>query len=38
VASASGADAFVNKQLIHSDLLPAIRDVIVRQVSGIALS
>jgi DNA-binding NarL/FixJ family response regulator len=37
VASASGADAFVNKQLIHSDLLPAIRDVIVRQVSEIAL-
>jgi DNA-binding NarL/FixJ family response regulator len=33
VASASGVDAFVSKQLVHSDLLPAIRDVIVRRVS-----
>lgn len=33
VASASGVDGFVSKQLVHSDLLPAIRDVIVRRVS-----
>jgi DNA-binding NarL/FixJ family response regulator len=33
IASASGVDAFVSKQLVHSDLLPAIRDVIVRRVS-----
>ncbi|HSE06884.1 MAG TPA: response regulator transcription factor [Methylomirabilota bacterium] len=33
VAAASGADAFVSKRLIHSDLVPAIRDVIVRRVS-----
>jgi hypothetical protein len=30
IASVSGADGFVNKRLIHSGLLPAIREVIVR--------
>jgi DNA-binding NarL/FixJ family response regulator len=33
MASDSGADAFVNKQVITSSLLPAIRDV-VRRLSG----
>lgn len=31
MASDSGADAFVNKQVITSSLLPAIRDVIARR-------
>jgi DNA-binding NarL/FixJ family response regulator len=30
IASVSGADGFVNKHLIHTGLLPAIRAVIVR--------
>jgi two-component system response regulator DesR len=30
IASVSGADGFVNKHLIHTGLLPAIREVIVR--------
>ena len=30
IASVSGADGFVNKSLIHTGLLPAIREVIVR--------
>jgi two-component system response regulator YesN len=34
VASDSGADAFVNKQVLPSSLLPAIRDVITRRLSG----
>ena len=34
IASVSGADGFVNKHLIHSSLLPAIRAVIVRPPSG----
>ncbi len=34
MASDSGADAFVNKQLLTSALLPAIRDVIRRRLSG----
>lgn len=34
MASDSGADAFVSKQVIDSSLLPAIRDVIARRHSG----
>jgi DNA-binding NarL/FixJ family response regulator len=34
IASVSGADGFVNKHLIHTSLLPAIREVIVRPPSG----
>lgn len=34
MASDSGADAFVNKQVMASSLLPAIRDVITRRLSG----
>jgi len=34
MVSDSGADAFVNKQLLTSTLLPAIRDVIRRRLSG----
>jgi DNA-binding NarL/FixJ family response regulator len=34
MASDSGADAFVSKQVITSSLLPAIRDVIRRTLSG----
>jgi len=34
MASDSGADAFVNKRVINSSLLPAIRDVIGRRLSG----
>lgn len=34
MASDSGADAFVSKQVITSSLLPAIRDVIARRLSG----
>jgi len=34
IASVSGADGFVNKHLIHTGLLPAIREVIVRPPSG----
>jgi DNA-binding NarL/FixJ family response regulator len=34
MASDSGADAFVSKQVIDSSLLPAIRDVIARRLSG----
>ena len=34
MASDSGADAFVSKQVINSSLLPAIRDVIRRRFSG----
>jgi DNA-binding NarL/FixJ family response regulator len=34
MASDSGADAFVNKLVITSTLLPAIRDVIRRRLSG----
>jgi hypothetical protein len=34
MASDSGADAFVSKQVITSSLLPAIRDVIRRRSSG----
>jgi DNA-binding NarL/FixJ family response regulator len=30
IASVSGADGFVNKHLIHTGLLPAIREVLVR--------
>jgi len=30
IASVSGADGFVNKHLIHTGLLPAIREVILR--------
>jgi YesN/AraC family two-component response regulator len=30
IASVSGADGFLNKHLIHTGLLPAIREVIVR--------
>jgi len=37
VASASGADAFVNKLAIHSGLLPVIREVVVRPLSTAAL-
>ena len=33
MASDSRADAFVSKQVLESSLLPAIRDVIARQVS-----
>ena len=34
MASASGADAFVNKQVLNSSLPTAIRDVICRRLSG----
>ena len=34
MASDSGADAFVSKQVIDSSLLPAIRDVVARRLSG----
>ena len=34
MASDSGADAFVSKQVINSSLLPAIHDVIRRRLSG----
>lgn len=34
MASDSGADAFMNKQVIHGSLLTAIRDVIPRRLSG----
>jgi len=34
MASDSGADAFVNKQVINSSLLPAIRDAVRRRFSG----
>jgi len=34
MASDSGADAFVSKQVIARSLLPAIRDVIARRLSG----
>jgi hypothetical protein len=34
MASDSGADAFVSKQVLNSSLLPAIRDVIARRLSG----
>jgi DNA-binding NarL/FixJ family response regulator len=34
MASDSGADAFVNKQVIVSSLVPAIRDVVGRRLSG----
>jgi DNA-binding NarL/FixJ family response regulator len=34
MASDSGADAFVSKQVLDSSLLPAIRDVIARSLSG----
>jgi hypothetical protein len=34
MASDSGADAFVSKQVITSSLLPAIRDVIRRRSGG----
>jgi two-component system response regulator YesN len=34
LASSSGADAFVNKRVINSSLLPAIRDVTGRRLSG----
>lgn len=34
IASVSGADGFVNKHLIHTGLLPAIREVIGRPPSG----
>ena len=34
MASDSGADAFVSKQVITSSLLPAIRDVLRRRLSG----
>jgi two-component system, response regulator YesN len=34
MASDSGADAFVSKQVINSSLLPAIRDVVRRRLSG----
>ena len=34
MASDSGADAFVSKQVIESSLLPAIRDVVARRLSG----
>ena len=34
MASDSGADAFVNKGVIHDNLVPAIRDVIRRRLSG----
>jgi DNA-binding NarL/FixJ family response regulator len=34
MASDSGADAFVSKQVIDSSLLPAIRDVIAGRLSG----
>jgi DNA-binding NarL/FixJ family response regulator len=34
MASDSGADAFVNKQVINSSLLPAIRDVMARRLAG----
>lgn len=34
MASDSGADVFVSKQVIASSLLPAIRDVIARRISG----
>jgi hypothetical protein len=34
MASDSGADAFVNKQLLASVLLPAIQDAIRRWLSG----
>jgi DNA-binding NarL/FixJ family response regulator len=33
-ASDSGADAFVSKQVINSSLIPAIRDVVGRRLSG----
>jgi two-component system response regulator YesN len=35
IASVSGADGFVNKHLIHTGLLPAIRDVIVQPPSSL---
>ncbi len=34
MASDSGADAFVSKRVIDSSLLPAIRDVVARRLSG----
>ena len=34
MASDSGADAFVNKQVINNSLLPAIRDAVRRRFSG----
>jgi len=34
LASDSGANAFVNKQVMTSSLLPAIRDVVARRLSG----
>jgi hypothetical protein len=34
VASDSGADAFVNKRMVYDALLPAIRDLIGRKLSG----
>jgi DNA-binding NarL/FixJ family response regulator len=34
MASDSGADAFLNKQVINSSLLPAIRDVMARRPAG----
>ena len=34
MASDSGADAFVSKQVMDSSLLPAIRDVVARRLSG----
>jgi hypothetical protein len=34
MASDSGADAFVSKQVINSSLLPAIRDAVRRRFSG----
>jgi DNA-binding NarL/FixJ family response regulator len=34
MASDSGADAFVSKQVLSTSLLPAIRDVIRRRFSG----
>ena len=34
MVSDSGADAFVSKQVIHRNLLPAIRDVMARRLTG----
>jgi DNA-binding NarL/FixJ family response regulator len=34
IASVSGADGFLNKHMIHTGLLPAIREVMVRPPSG----
>jgi DNA-binding NarL/FixJ family response regulator len=34
MASNSGADAFVSKRVVSDNLLPAIRDVIRRRLSG----